>query len=125
MDLACTHGYGYAIGTLADIYESDEFKMKNLSECGRWLLEGANKSELHCLLKLARICLSERRDEYKLKKDYSKLAIRDFLREVNGHEQEYDSELNEYKQLKEEYSASLDWDYLETIPETIEEKEPN
>ena len=125
VDLACTHEYGYAIGTLADIYESDEYQMKDLSECGHWLLEGAKKSELHCLLKLAGICLSKRIDEYDLTKDFSKLAIRDFLREVNGHEQEYDSEMNEYKQLKEKYSDSLDWEYLETIPENIEEKEPN
>ena len=79
--MACTHRYGYAINTLAEIYEKEEYNLKNLEECGKWLIEGAMNNEIHCYLKIANICLSGKALEYGWENSatHAKHAVVDFL----------------------------------------------
>ena len=124
IDLACKHHYAFAMGLLADIYDSDKFNLKNLNQAGHWLLEGAINDELSCFLKIAEICLSKRMNDYGFKRDLSRLAIRDFWRVVIGNEKEFRDEILDYKNLREKFPNDLDWDYLETAPESLDTNEP-
>ena len=125
-DLACKKHYGYAIKMMAEIYAKEDFGMKDLNESGYWLIEGARYGEIHCLLKIAEICLSGDRNDYGWKRDFTEQAVLDFLKTTDGSEQEYEDELNEYNKLKEKYTDNIDWAYLETLPESIEDnRQPN
>ena len=124
IDLACKYNYKLAINMLSIIYDSDEFGMKDTKEAGHWLIEGAKCTEIHCLLKLADVCLSGKEEDYCVN-DVSQLAIVDFLNYVDGKHEEYSEELETYNEIKNKYNDKLDWEYLETLPDLRQNDESN
>ena len=120
--LACQERYGYAINTLSEIFSDEEYGFCDLEEAGFWLMEGAQCDDTQSLLKIAKICLSGKKDDYKFRKDFSENAILDFLKIVKGSEKEYIEEIKDYEKLREEYISSIDWDFLETLPDSLDDK---
>ena len=121
--LACRGNYKDAICTLAEIFDTDEHGMKNTLLAGHFLLRGADKREVSCLLRIAEISLDEKWQDYGWSKSFGDVAVLDFLKEVNGKEKQYEDEIEFYKELKEKYINNIDWAYLETLPDSVNSDE--
>ena len=109
--------YKPAYYTLFTAYEKDEYGIKDLKQAGKILIDGADKGNENCLLRLAELCLEGKEKEYDLNpiKQCTEKALVHFWSIVKGKEEEYKDEIEQYNKIKEKFKDEIDWESVENL----------
>ena len=103
--------YADAFYKLSEVYEKGIGVKKDIATSELWLLEALEHKSFRAYLKYAEMCITGNNAKKEPDIEAAERAIARFILEIDYS---YVDELNQYEELKNKYSESLDWEDIES-----------